>query len=91
MAIHELWQVISMHLKAHIKIQNGQYSEWEAFFQSYQEQRWQFVENEIITKLSENEAEVTFDVKDIEGLTELSASSEIREKETKLGIVTTLV
>ena len=86
-----MWQVVSMHLKANIKIQNGQYSEWEAFFQSYQEQRWQFVENETITKLSENEAEVTFDVKDIEGLTELSASSEIREKETQLGIVTTLL
>lgn len=91
MAIHELWQVVGMHLRAHIKIQNGQYSEWEAFFQSYQEKRWQFVENETITKLSENEAEVTFDVKDIEGLTELSASPEIREKETQLGIVTTLL
>ena len=80
-----------MHLRARIEIHNGLYSEWEAFFQSYQEQRWRFVENETITKLSDNEAEVTFDVRDIEGLTELSASSEIREKETKLGIVTTLL
>jgi hypothetical protein len=80
-----------MHLRARIEIHNGLYSEWEAFFQSYQEQRWRFVENETITRLSDNEAEVTFDVRDIEGLTELSASSEIREKETQLGIVTTLL
>ena len=80
-----------MHLRARIEIHNGLYSEWEAFFQSYQEQRWRFVENETITRLSDNEAEVTFDVRDFEGLTELSASSEIREKETQLGIVTTLL
>jgi hypothetical protein len=67
-----------MHLKAHIQIKNGQFSDWEDFFQSYRDKRSQFVENEVIVQI------------DIEGLTELSASEDIREKEEKLGIVTTL-
>jgi hypothetical protein len=79
-----------MHLKAHIQIKNGQFSDWEDFFQSYRDKRSQFVENEVIVQINENEAEVSFDVLDIEGLTELSASEDIREKEEKLGIVTTL-
>ena len=60
------------------------------FFQSYRDKRSQFVENEVIVQINENEAEVSFDVLDIEGLTELSASEDIREKEEKLGIITTL-
>ena len=79
-----------MHLKAHIQIKNGQVSDWEDFFQSYRDKRSQFVENEVIVQINEHEAEVSFDVLDIEGLTELSASEDIREKEEKLGIVTTL-
>lgn len=79
-----------MHLKAHIQIENGQFSDWEDFFQSYRDKRSQFVENEVIVQINENEAEVSFDVLDIEGLTELSGSDDIREKEEKLGIVTTL-
>jgi hypothetical protein len=79
-----------MHLKAHIQINNGQFSDWEDFFQSYRDKRSQFVENEVIVQINEHEAEVSFDVLDIEGLTELSASEDIREKEEKLGIVTTL-
>lgn len=59
-------------------------------FQSYRDKRSQFVENEVIVQINENEAEVSFDVLDIEGLTELSASEDIREKEEKLGIITTL-
>jgi hypothetical protein len=77
-------------LKAHIQIKNGQFSDWEDFFQSYRDKRSQFVENEVIVQINENEAEVSFDVLDIEGLTELSASEDIREKEEKLGIITTL-
>jgi hypothetical protein len=77
-------------LKAHIQIKNGQFSDWEDFFQSYRDKRSQFVENEVIVQINEHEAEVSFDVLDIEGLTELSASEDIREKEEKLGIVTTL-
>jgi hypothetical protein len=79
-----------MHLKAHIQINNGQFSDWEDFFQSYRDKRSQFVENEVIVQINEHEAEVSFDVLDIEGLTELSASEDIRDKEEKLGIVTTL-
>ena len=79
-----------MHLKAHIQIKNGRFSDWEDFFQSYRDKRSQFVENEIIVQINEHEAEVSFDVLDIEGLTELSASEDIRDKEEKLGIVTTL-
>ncbi|MFZ9029439.1 MAG: hypothetical protein ACO2Z9_10520 [Crocinitomicaceae bacterium] len=77
-------------MKAHIQIKNGQFSDWEDFFQSYRDKRSQFVENEVIVQINEHEAEVSFDVLDIEGLTELSASEDIREKEEKLGIVTTL-
>jgi hypothetical protein len=79
-----------MHLKAHIQIKNGRFCYWEEFFKSYREKRSQFVENEVIVQINEYEAEVSFDVLDIEGLTELSASMEIREKEEQLGITTTL-
>ena len=78
------------YFKAHIQIKNGQFSDWEDFFQSYRDKRSQFVENEVIVQINEHEAEVSFDVLDIEGLTELSGSDDIREKEEKLGIVTTL-
>lgn len=79
-----------MNLKAHIQIKNGRFCDWEEFFKSYREKRSQFVENEVIVQINEHEAEVSFDVLDIEGLTELSASLEIREEEEKLGIITTL-
>ena len=80
-----------MHLKAHIQIRNGRFCDWEEFFQSYRDKRSHFVENEVIVQVNEHEVEVSFDVLDIEGLTELSASEDIREKEEKLGIITTLL
>jgi hypothetical protein len=79
-----------MHLKAHIQITEGRFYDWKEFFDSYRDKRCQFIENEVIVQINEREAEVSFDVLDIEGLTELSASSEIRETEEKLGIITTL-
>ena len=79
-----------MHLKAHIQIKNGRFCDWEEFFQSYRDKRSQFVENEVIVQINEHEAEVSFNVLDIDGLTELSAFKDIREKEEKLGIITTL-
>ena len=80
-----------MLLKARIKIQNGTFEEWLAFFQSYSDQRSKYVKDEVVVKIGEDEAQVSFEVTDIDGLTELSAADDIRLREQELGVITAFI
>ena len=80
-----------MLLKARINIQNGTFEEWLAFFQSYSDQRSKYVKDEVVVKIGENEAQVSFEVFDIDGLTELSAADVIRLREQELGVITAFI
>jgi hypothetical protein len=80
-----------MHLKAHITIQNSTFEEWLTFFQSYSAQRSKYVKDEVVVKIGENEAQVSFEVTDVDGLTELSAADEIRLREQELGVITAFI
>ena len=80
-----------MLLKARINIQNGTFEEWLAFFQSYSDQRSKYVKDEVVVKIGEDEAQVSFEVTDIDGLTELSAAEDIRLREQELGVITAFI
>ena len=80
-----------MQVTAKITIQNSTYETWYNFFLSYAEKRAEFVQNEIVEKLSENEAKVSFEITNLEGLTDLSASREIIEKEAEMGVTTEIL
>ena len=80
-----------MQLKARIKIQNSTFEEWLAFFQSYSAKRSNYVKDEVVLKIGENEAQVSFEVIDIDGLTELSAADDIRLREKELGVITAFI
>ena len=43
-----------MKVSAEVTIGNGTYDDWLKFFKSYEEERGQFVTNEVIEKTSEN-------------------------------------
>jgi len=80
-----------MQLKAHIKIQNSTFEEWLAFFQSYSVQRSKYVKDEVVVKIGEGEAQVSFEVTDIDGLTRLSSLDFIRKREQELGVITAFI
>jgi|TARA_B100000214_G_C23851236_1_gene573483 16S rRNA U1498 N3-methylase RsmE len=80
-----------MQVTAKVTIQNSTYEVWYNFFLSYAEKRAEFVQNEIVEKLSENEAKVSFEITNLEGLTDLSASREIIEKEAEMGVTTEIL
>ena len=81
----------TMLLKARINIQNGTFEEWLTFFQSYSGQRSNYVKDELVVKIGDDEAQVSFEVTDIDGLTELSAADDIRSREQELGVITTFI
>ena len=80
-----------MNVIATVKISKGSFDDWLTFFESYQDERKNFVEDETITKISENAAEVLFKITDIDGLTALSKSEIVRAGEEELGVVVELV
>ena len=80
-----------MQVTAKVTIQNSTYENWYDFFLSYADKRGKFVQNEQVEKISSNEAKVSFVITDLEGLTELSASKEIIEKEAEMGVTTEIV
>ena len=82
---------VPMQVTAKITIQNSTYETWYDFFLSYAEKRAEFVQNEIVEKLSANEAKVSFEITNLEGLTDLSASKEIIEKEAEMGVTTEII
>ena len=80
-----------MQIVAKVTISNSNFENWSAFFDSYKEKRSEFVQNETIEKISDNEARVTFEITDLERLTHLSSSEEITSREVELGVVTEIL
>ena len=80
-----------MQIVAKVTISNSNFEDWSAFFNGYKEKRSEFVKNETVEKLNDNEARVTFEITDLEGLTHLSSSKEITSKEAELGVVTEIL
>ena len=82
---------VVMDIVATVKISKSDFDEWLLFFQSYEYLRKKFVTNEVITKISDSEATVSFKVLDIEGLTTLSSSQFLLDGEKRLGVGVELV
>ena len=80
-----------MQIVAKVTISNSNFENWSAFFDGYKDKRSEFVQNETIEKINDNEARVTFEITDLEGLTHLSSSKEITSKEAELGVVTEIL
>tara|TARA_Y100001968_G_scaffold289926_1_gene293306 strand:+ start:121 stop:363 length:243 start_codon:yes stop_codon:yes gene_type:complete len=80
-----------MQIVAKVTLSNSNFEDWSAFFDSYKDKRSEFVQNETVEKINENEARVTFEITDLEGLTDLSSSKEITSKEEELGVVTEIL
>ena len=80
-----------MQIVAKVTISDSNFEDWSAFFDSYKDKRSEFVKNETVEKINENEARVTFEITDLEGLTNLSSSKEITSKEAELGVVTEIL
>tara|TARA_Y100001935_G_C16929392_1_gene324652 strand:+ start:131 stop:373 length:243 start_codon:yes stop_codon:yes gene_type:complete len=79
-----------MKVSAEVTIGNGTYDDWLKFFKSYEEERGQFVIDEVIEKTSENSALVTFEIVNLDGLTELSSRADILEIEKSMQIITVI-
>tara|TARA_B100001989_G_scaffold35072_1_gene20784 strand:+ start:167 stop:409 length:243 start_codon:yes stop_codon:yes gene_type:complete len=80
-----------MQIVAKVTLSNSSFEDWSAFFDSYKDKRSEFVQNETVEKINGNEARVTFEITDLEGLTNLSSSKEITSKEAELGAVTEIL
>ena len=80
-----------MKVVAKVTISNSNFENWSEFFNGYKDKRSEFVQNEIVEKINEKEARVTFEITDLEGLTSLSSSEEITSKEAELGVITEIL
>ena len=80
-----------MQIVAKVTISNSNFENWSVFFDSYKVKRSEFVKNETVEKINDNEARVTFEITDLEGLTHLSSSEEITSKEVEMGVVTEIL
>ena len=80
-----------MQIVAKVTLSSSNFEDWSAFFDSYKDKRSEFVQNETVEKINENEARVTFEITDLEGLTHLSSSEEITSREVELGVVTEIL
>jgi len=76
-----------MKVRANVKMSGCTFDEWRTFFDSYESDRIKFVRNETVLQISDNEAEVVFEIFDIEGLTGLSKRGDIIEFEQQNGVV----
>ena len=77
-----------MEIVAKVSIKKSNFDEWLDFFNGYKDRRDEFIENEIVEKISENEAKVSFTIINLDGLTQLSSSEDITAREKELGIIT---
>ena len=80
-----------MKIVAKVTISNSNFENWSEFFDGYKDKRREFVQNEVVEKINEKEARVTFEITDLEGLTSLSSSEEIISKEAELGVITEIL
>ena len=51
-----------MEIVAKVSIKKSNFDEWLDFFNGYKDRRDEFIENEIVEKISENEAKVSFTI-----------------------------
>ena len=79
-----------MKVSAEVTIGNGTYDDWLKFFKSYEVERSQFVTNDVIENTSGNSALVTFEIVNLDGLTELSSRADILETEKSMQIITAI-
>ena len=79
-----------MQVRATIEIRGCDFDSWKTFYDSYEADRSRFVKNETVLQTGDNWAEVTFDLLDIDGLTELSKREDILDFEAKNEIVVTI-
>jgi len=80
-----------MKVVAKVTISNSNFENWSEFFNGYKDKRSEFVQNEVVEKINQKEARVTFEITDLEGLTSLSSSEEIISKEAELGVITEIL
>ena len=80
-----------MELRASVKINEGDFDDWKVYYDSYQIVRHRYVSEESVKKITSNEAFVEFNVTDLDGLTELSASQFVQDGENRLGVQVTIV
>ena len=79
-----------MDVVATVNIAKGNFDEWVLFFKSYEDLRHKFVENEVISQISQSKASVSFAIIDMDGLTELSSSKFLLDGEARLGVTVEL-
>ena len=79
-----------MKVRATIEIRGCDFDSWKTFYDSYEADRSRFVKNETVLQTGDNWAEVTFELLDIDGLTELSKRKDILDFEAKNEIVVTI-
>ena len=80
-----------MEIVAKVSIKKSNFDEWLDFFNGYKDRRDEFIENEIVEKISENEAKVSFTIINLDGLTQPSSSEDITAREKELGIITEIL
>ena len=80
-----------MKVVAKVTISNSNFENWSEFFNGYKDKRSEFVQNEVVEKINQKEARVTFEITDLEGLTSLSSSEDITSKEAELGVITEIL
>jgi len=79
-----------MKVRATVEMRGCDFDSWKTFFDSYESDRSRFLKNETVLQTGENSAEVTFEMLDIDGLTELSKRKDIIDFEAKNEILVTI-
>lgn len=80
-----------MKVIASVEIGNGTFEKWKKFFDSYASERAKYTSNESIEKITDQSAQVTFEIIDFDGLTSLSSRPDILETEALLQVKTTII
>lgn len=79
-----------MKVKATVELRGCDFDSWKTFYDSYEPDRSKFVKNETVIQTNDSWAEVTFEIIDIDGLTELSKREDILDFEAKNEILVTI-
>ena len=79
-----------MKVRANVKMSGCSYDEWKDFYDSYEADRTRYIRNETVLQISDSEAEVVFEIVDIDGLTTLSKRGDILEFEQQNGVVVSI-
>ena len=76
-----------MQIVAKVTINNSSFEEWLKFFDGYKDRRSEFVSNEVVEKISDTEAKVSFDITDLDGLTRLFIVGRNKIKGNRIGYI----